>query len=277
MTKWMTIMASVGAAVALSGCAADELSFSTTEQAVTCETMAGVYPVKAALAVAMAKEMGEIDAVKNLTVSDGKVVISATGQALCNARGGCHNTEGLLAMQDDSLRNYIDQAVFNPTSYRQDLIASFDRQRNSDYNLRLNDPAKVPEAESLVLTGTVMNNGACGTHYEFDAFKAGCGTGSSCYLTKPANEVYRLVFFGIQPDGTSGNPFIAFYSSDAGIAIDPTSTLNGGTGTTSGSCETGYTKYDPTWASRGSCCYYNGYYGSWQPAPWSYYYMYCAR
>jgi uncharacterized protein (DUF2147 family) len=263
-------------AVGLVGCNAQSLEeLAAVEQAVTCDTMAGTYPVAAALAVALGNEMGEIDAVKNLAVSNGVVVISAAGQALCASRLGCANTLGILAMQDDSLRNYIDQNVFNPTSFREFLKSSFDRQKNHENNLKLNYPTLVPEPELLVLVGTVNNPNACGTHYEFDAFKAGC-TGSNCALTKPANEVNRLIFFGLEPNGTSGNPFIAFYEIDGTIAIDPTPALNGGTDSSS-SCEAGFMKFDPALAARGDCCSYGGGLGTWQPAPWDLNSLYCAR
>jgi len=259
------------------GCSADVVEeLATVDQAVTCQTMTGTYPVKAALAVAMARELGEIDALKDLTVVNGVVTLSATAQAACaNTVLACHNTIALLAMQDDSLRNYIDQNVFNPTSFRQDLIASFDRQRNHENDLRLNAPQLLPEAERLEFTGTVMQQNACGTHYEFDAFKAGC-TGSSCALTHPENEIHRLVFFGVNPDGT-GNPFIAFYSYDGGLAIDPIATLNGDTDAAPGTCEAGYAKFEPSHVSVNECCTYGGINGTWRVAPWSDLQLYCAR
>ncbi len=237
--------------------------------------MAGVYPVKAALAVAMAKEIGDVDALKDLTVVSGKVQLSSVGRAACEARGGCHNVEGLLAMQDDSVSSYIDQTLFNPTSYRRDLVASFDRQRSHELNLTLNAPSRLPEPESLTLTGTQSLPGACGTHYVFDAFKAGC-TGSSCVLSNPANEVNRLIFFGLDADGVHGNPFIAFFSTDASIAIDPTPSLNGGVDGSS-ACETGFAKYDPSGDSEGTCCSSGGSQGTWAEAPWNETFFYCQR
>ena len=141
------------------GCAADaqeEESFTTAalEQGLDCHTNNGIHPMKAALAVAMATEIGRLDPVNDLFVANDFVKLSDQARALCSSRGfeSCPNTEAILGMQNALVNQEVDQSVFNATSFRHDLVASFDRQRNHERNLEMNDPSRVPGRSAPVIT-----------------------------------------------------------------------------------------------------------------------------
>lgn len=253
----------------LVGCAAnttgEEDSILQTHAAQTstsCFEDSGILPMKAALAVSMGIEMGRINTLRDLEVdtSTWRVRISTWGYARCRGEGrdGCPNTQAILDLQKSEVNNYIPQTTMNATHFRQDLIASFDRQRSHENNLRLNYPSRVPQAHELTQIGTYSKSGACGVHYEF--FAEG---------TRIENIKETLVFFG----GTL-NPFIDFESTSQTIAIDPTGTMNGDTTTTTLSCTSACTSTNL--GLRGGCCACNGMTGKFQSAPWNSRTLYCA-
>ena len=87
----------------------------------TCETNGGINPTKAALAVAMATELGRWEPDQDLVVNNGKVQLAST--AVCLNGSNCANTKSVLGQQDYT----TDQNLFNNTSYMCDLAASFQR------------------------------------------------------------------------------------------------------------------------------------------------------
>lgn len=254
MNQAAAILGVVGTFLMAQGCAIDATeSVGTTEQALECNTNVGVNPVKAALAVAMASEMGEVDPGRFLEINgEWFVGLSADGEARCNAVGGCPNLEALLALQRPEVNQYLNNQVLDATVYRSDLLASVQRQYDHTRDLEMNQPWKLPEPHRLVEIGQV-DKGGCGVHYEYKAYKRYC-SGDDCLLDHPENLAANLVFFGI----LSGNEFIDFYATDAEIAIDPTVGLNTLPNTIP-ICEYGAYKYDPTYASLGDCCIYGGY------------------
>lgn len=253
MTRQFTGLATLGVAVALTGCTyetGDEGTPAVMDQQVTltCSSNNGIHPTKAALAVAMANEVGRWDPVADLTVTwDRKVALSSTGESRC--RNGCPNTKAILGLQDVSTTLVIDQSVFNPTALREDLIASFDRQRSHTQSLTLNSPSLLPEDHVLVKVGGPLSlgTGACGPHYLYKPFKP---DGSP--LKYPANLANALVFFGIY----SGNNYLAFTTYNGDVAIDPTDGDNATPVTTSGSCPTYENDrvYNPSGSLLNTCC-----------------------
>lgn len=245
------------------GCAADveqEEPFTTRafEQGLTCDTQSGVHPMKAALAVAMAKEVGRLDPVHDLHVVDGLVALTNEALARCSQRGmnDCPNTSALLGMQGWTVNWYIPQNEFNAANFRSDLIASFDRQRSHEYNLMLNHPSRAPGEHGLTFR-SITDHGACGVHYDFDA-------------THDVNNIVeRLVFFG-----GNNNPFIDFRSSGNVVSIDPTPTMNGDGSTSSNACTLGCFAYDTS--LRDTCCSCDGHQGSFKRSPWDRKMLYCA-
>jgi len=227
-----------------------------------CSTDSGTQPAKAALAVAMAKELGRWDPVTDLTVSNGMVKLSWAGLARCS--NGCANTKALLGQQDWAITAFVDQQLFNPTNFSQDLQASFGRQHNLLSDLARNSPSKLPPAHKLTLVGgpTNMGTGACGPHYIFQVDNL---NGTALSSAQAANVGNSLCFFGYGNCGN--NPYLGFtqtgVSCPAGrtcIAIDPDDGDTGsGTTTTAGSAPSYPLNraYDPSNALLGWRCITN--------------------
>jgi len=155
MKKWVSLFG-VGflGLAALQGCAAsvssDEAeSLAKTEDAVNaCYSNSGLNPTKAALAVAMANELGRLDPAHDLVVSWNGVQLSWS--AVC-VKNNCANTKALLGQQDDGIGRFMDQNVFNPAIYRNDLVASMDRQNNVLSDIQRNNPRNMPPGHKLTL------------------------------------------------------------------------------------------------------------------------------
>jgi hypothetical protein len=183
------------------------------ERAYSCPDNSGVNPTKASLAVAMANELGEWDPLLHLQ-NGTRVELSPLALSLCSERGGCALTTALLALQNDDIRNYIDQSIFNPTVFREELRASFERQLNIEDDLRRNRPSDLPTAALLNPLGPSVDFGGCGAHY---GWEARLPDGSA--YPNPWRLSYRLGFFG----GTT-NPFIDFREGAGIVYVDPAET-----------------------------------------------------
>jgi hypothetical protein len=227
-----------------------------------CSTNSRVQPAKAALAVAMAKELGRWDPSADLTVSNGKVVLSWIGLSRCS--NGCANTKALLGQQDSAITAFLDQQLFNPTNFSQDLQSSFGRQSNLLDDLKRNSPGKLPPAHKLTLVAgpTNMGIGACGPHYIFQVDNV---NGTALTSAQAANVGNSLCFFGYGNCGN--NPYLGFtqtgVSCPAGrtcVAVDPDDGDTGsGTTTTAGSAPSFPLNraYDPTNGLLNSKCITN--------------------
>src|SRR6478609_3732985 len=106
---------------------AEAVGFSSAEVS-ACYTNSGLNPTKAALAVAMADELGRWDPAHDLQVVAGGYlfpgmyqVVQLKPTAVC-LKNNCANTKALLGQQDS--RSLVDQAVFNPWMYDSELVAS---------------------------------------------------------------------------------------------------------------------------------------------------------
>jgi hypothetical protein len=201
-----------------------------------CATNSGLNPMRAALAVAMGAELRrwkpEVDLQKGW---DGKVSLSSTGLARCT--NGCPNTKAILGQQDEGIRNFVDQNVFNPTVFMEDMKASFDRVKNKMDDLARNNPGALPVDHNLTLVGGPVNLGlgACGPHYIYQVTHA---NGSELTTSQAQNLSNALCFYG---QGSCGaNPYIGYVSSNIPgcpygkkcVAIDPTDGDTSSTNTT---------------------------------------------
>ena len=168
----------------------------------TCSSNSGLNPTKASLAVAMAKELGRWTPNVDLTITNGRVVLSSTGLAKCGSN--CGNTKLILAQQDAS---FVDQNLFNATNYTEDLKSSFDRQNNLITNLTNNDKAHLPPAHKLTFVGgpTSFGSGNCGPHYIFQVDNT---DGTPLTSTQASNMANALCFYGY--GGCGNNPYLAF-------------------------------------------------------------------
>jgi len=233
-----------------------------------CYTNSGLNPTKAALAVAMADELGRWDPARDLQVVRQSplypgvydaVVLSPSAVCLKN---NCANTKALLGQQDSRLSTVIDQAVFNPWMYNTELVASANRNATFLSDLQRNNASKLPPAHKLTKVGGPVNLGigACGPHYVFQADKL---NGTPLTAAEAQNLSNGMCFYGFG-SCSNGNPYISYAVTTQGcpvgrtcIAIDPTDGDNGsGTTTTAGSAPTYPMNrlYDPTNGKLNSAC-----------------------
>ncbi len=216
----------------------------------SCNTVSGIMPTKASLAVAMAIELGRWEPLTDLAKINNNgiqsVGLSSAGNSKCGS--GCANTKALLALQDNAVSQVISQNRFNPTAYREDLVASFARQQDRLNHLQKNYPSQVPAPHKLTKVGGPLNLGigACGPHFEFKIVRADGGV-----YPNPANMINNLYFYG-EPS----NDYIAFRSTDSTVLLDPIDGDNSPPTTVSGSCRTFELDrtYSPTTGLGGKCC-----------------------
>lgn len=259
MTKFSKIL--VGAfLVTLQGCAVapEEDVTETTEQALTtCSTDNGKWPMAAALAVAIANEIGEIDVVRDFGFGTGvwgNSILTVTASK-CAASTACPNIKGILSLQELPVNGPggLTQWMFDANIFGNALVNMRLDQMNWENSLKQNQPAVYAE---LVAGHTLKSSAAftpaatstCGKHFYYKAYKKGTTTA----LPHPAYLQHRLWAFG-----STSNPYLAFsYSTtEAKIAIDPDETANT-TPPASGICTT-YTLdkvYDPAHTLVGRCC-----------------------
>jgi hypothetical protein len=234
-----------------------------------CNTNSGVNPTKASLAVAMATELKRWEPVTDLMRKDSNghvtVELSAAGISRCSAMGSsCANTKAILALQSVDVNQVIHQGLFNATTFRTDLVSSFDRQTSRTNDLKKNWPAQVPAAHTLTKVGgpTNLGIGACGPHYLFRPTTPTGGT-----YPNPGNLINNLYFFG-EPN----NDFLSFQvlNNKADVGIDPIDGDNSPPTTTSGTCPTYELDrvYNPDNSLNGKCCVTVGAVnGALQPVP----------
>jgi hypothetical protein len=229
----------------------------------TCQSNNGVNPTKAALAVAMAMELGRwkpnLDLVQT---GNNQVGLSPTGLAQC--KNGCPNTKGLLGQA--TATSEMTSNVFDPANYGSELVSGFGRQSSNYQNIVQNYPSQIPPEHKLTyVAGPVnMGVGACGPHYLFQVDNL---DGTPMTTKQAANMANWLCFYGM--NGTNGygcgsNPYLGFFQTSNGcpsgrscIAIDPTDGDNGTISTTSSGSAVTYPMnraYDPTSSLLGSPC-----------------------
>ena len=234
---------------ALQGCVAtagdgSEQIGSASQATTACYTNSGLNPTKAALAVAMADELGRWAPDKDLVRVNGgpatqyNYIVALSGSAVC-LKNNCANTRALLGQQDDRLIGFIDQNVFNPAVFRNDLSASVQRAQTMIGDLVRNNPAALPPAHVLSKVGGPIDLGlgACGPHYVFQADHL---DGTPLTSTEATNLGKALCTYGFGSCGS--NPFISYTLTGQGcpadrtcIAVDPADGDNGVATTTPGS------------------------------------------
>ena len=224
--------------MALQGCAgadntgeAEDVGSQDSALSSTCWGRQGTNPSKAALAVAMAEELGRLDPLKDL-VKVGSTNVALSSSAVC-VKNSCKKVKAILGQQ------YFtpDQNQFNNTSYASDLWSSFDRQSNLIANLTQNNPTKLPPTHKMKLVGSMTQTGACGPHYIFQVDNT---NGTALTTAQAANMSNTLCYFG-QDSGSmncGSNPFVGFVQTQTGcpsgrvcVAIDPDNG-DAGSGTT---------------------------------------------
>ena len=258
---------------ALQGCAAsvstDEAESQVkTEQALNaCYTNSGVAPTKAALAVAMATELGRWEPSKDLVAvrvasmpNNTQPAVQLSPNAVCKANN-CANIKALLGQQDWRMNSVVDQNLFNAVNFNGELTQSLGRHTQKIMDLTRNSPKSLPPAHKLTLVGGPVNLGigSCGPHYVYQADRPDGTPLTSAEASNLANDLCMFDY------GTCGNnPYIKFVLTTQGcptgrtcVAVDPTDGDNGsGTTTTAGSVPTYPLNrlYDPTNSKLGTQC-----------------------
>lgn len=224
------------------GCAVESGDYIATaafESNAACYTQNGLNPMKAALAVAMATEIGrltpEVDLMKTKIQAQyhmqDAVGLTDAAKNACASRGktGCPNTQAILELQNPIINStgLVQTKTLEATNFANDLVAGMDRQKNHLQNLANNAPWRLPANNNVFNLASVNDWGACGEHADFTV------SGD-----KPWNQIERLVFFGngnVDPNQSFGNPFLAPVLNQGRMAIDPDPYLTGtGTSTSSG-------------------------------------------
>ncbi len=277
MKKWFSLLgvgflglSSLQGCVSADGDGSEEVG-SAAADVNACYTNSGLNPTKAALAVAMADELGRWDPAHDLQIVRGSTVsksfpnvwevVVLSPSAVC-LKNDCANTKALLGQQDQRLINVIDQNLFSPAGYNSDLVASMNRSANVLGDLARNNKSKLPPAHKLTKVGgpVDLGVGSCGPHYVFQADHL---DGTALTTTEASNLANGLCFYGFGNCG-NGNPYIKYTVTVQGcptgrtcVAVDPTDGDNGsGTTTTAGSIASYPLNrlYDPTSSVINSQC-----------------------
>lgn len=168
----------VGAAglLALEGCALEE-----PQDRVGSRTQAldagGIDSTRAALAVAVAMELGTLDPVSQFTIVESRVRLTPERQAWCDAFGdGCPLVNDILSFQEDYWLRLVTQEKLNPTALRSQMRSDLQLQVHWEQSLAQNDPGRLPPPHVLAHVDTV-DLGGLGLHYVFDAYGQGCQLG----------------------------------------------------------------------------------------------------
>ena len=261
--------------VVAQGCAVEQGSSEETGVAAdavvnaACYTNSGLKPTKAALAIAMADELGRWAPEKDLVAAsrpasmptNTQPVVQLSSTAVC-LKNNCKNTKAILGQQDWRLYTIIDQNVFNATNFNGDLVQSLGRQAQKITDLTRNNKSQLPPVHKLTkVAGPLdLGVGACGPHYVFQADHA---DGTPLSTTEANNLSNALCMFDYGSCGS--NPYIKYTVTGQGcptgrtcVAVDPSDGDNAAsTTTTAGASNPVYPMnrvYDDTNALLGTGC-----------------------
>jgi hypothetical protein len=274
----MTAFAGLASACAVDMPADEQENAGSDHQAlVNCSNPEGTNAMIAALAVAVANELGRW----NVTTDFQKVTngnwqtvlgLSPAGLSRCSSRGhSCPNIKALLFFQDTRYDNYIrfpGNVKLSAYSYVARLTAGFDAQKICEDRAKINPPkpGQVPSSDTcyaeehlLTLTGTAP--GGCDMNFTYNAT-----TPSGGLLVYPQLLKNKLIWAN---DGGSAqvlNPYIQFTSTARSVTVDPTSDFNQPGSASGGSCLTTCQKFSTSNIS-GNCCTCSGNSGVFELSP----------
>ena len=248
----------------------------------SCSNPDGTNSVMAALAVAVAQDLGRWNAAKDFVVnlSSGMSESSAGSQQTIKLASGsdasgpigksrcrdgkCARVQALLDLQYDQASNKVyvqgsgsTKVLLNPSALRSRLYAKWQEQIACDKNAKDGQPtACTKEQNSLVFVSAAK--GGCDTNFTFAASAAGGGA-----LKYPSQLKNELQF------ADASNPYINFQNLGNGkVSIDPTFGLNDDGSTTTGGCTAACTKISAT-SYAGACCSCAGVTKTFVKAAWS--------
>lgn len=249
MTK-ISYLAVSAAIMALQGCSAAPMTEDTAvsqEAVTTCDTMGGVFPTKAALAVAMGIEYQRFEPSKDLAFNGYSSNVTAnTGNCKVN---NCRNTKAILAQQSVDYSQMGGSQIFDTTTYKTELINGFAAQTTLNNLLPSKGKPQPPDHKAILKSGPVdLGTQACGKQYVFDIFKPDGVT--QLTAAEKSAMIYWFCFFGQAQASDIGyscgnNPYVGFMLTATDcpvghfcIALDPDPGDQGTSSTTSGAALT---------------------------------------
>ncbi len=255
------VISSLGALILASGCVGEyptaEEDISSGDSAL-CENKDGVNAAMTALAVAAGREMRRVLPLRDFAwnYGTGRLETTSFGRTRC-PNDVCTNVNAVLAMQDAPANTvkFPGNITLNPTAFRNALKKNYEEQ------VQCNGNGGCP-VQNHDLQYTNWERGSCDVKYFFNVVKKDTTTRITDYNTLFAYE-NNLVAFGY-PE----NKMLNFYIRNGQISVDPTSGLNEGGTTTSGSCSVACTRFSATNVA-GSCCSCNGSNGTFQKSTFS--------
>lgn len=299
--KTTTIIAALALFVT-AGCAVDtdetDIDLGTADQAV-CTNPEGVYAMEAALATAVAKEIGRWDGTKDFTCSSGKLALTAEGRAACTARCGCANIDAILSMQNETYFTNELGWVWNGPAFGSRMCTqlsrlqesvnagrckvvghslSFDHQETGvcaldfwykvgaagagTYSCGAPPPACVdaPPPNGGTCAQAVAY-GWCGQTWMNGTCAASCGLCTPPPAPPPATVDVNALKCQMELYDDTANPWLNFQSTDNQVGIDPADGTVSDDSTPTLACWDAANGYvyDPPKTKVGQCCVVAGY------------------
>jgi hypothetical protein len=262
----------------------ESMSLGTAQQGVmSCTNPDGANSAMAALAVAVAQDLGRWQATKDFVIirtsgasemgppgqqesiklATGSDLSGPKGKSRC-ADGTCARVQALLDMQYDQIKGQVyfqgtgsTKVLVDPVAVRSRMTAKFREQGSYDGRARDGAFDQAPREEHK-LAFVSAAKGGCDTMFTFQATKPD-GTA----LRYPNQLKYKLAFADIH------NPYIGFQNLGNGkVAIDPTWGLNEDGTSSSGSCAAACTKVSLS-SVVDQCCSCGGVPKKFKKALWS--------
>jgi hypothetical protein len=257
----------------------DSMSLGTAEQGVmSCANPDGANSTMAALAVAVAQDLGRWQAAKDFVIvsipggviqpeaiklASGSDPSGPKGTSRC-ADGKCARVQSLLDFQYDQIKNkvYIQgsgstKVLVDPIAVRSRMVAKLREQIAFDGRAKDGARDQAPKEEHK-LAFVSAAKGGCDTMFTFQATKP-----DGTVLKFPNQLKYKLAFADIH------NPYIGFQNLGSGkVAIDPTWGLNEDGTNTGGTCAAACTKISLANVAT-QCCSCGGVNKTFVKAPWS--------
>jgi hypothetical protein len=248
----------------------------------SCANPDGTNSVMAALAVAVAQELGRWQAkrdfvvgtrsvtsgnwtgfIQSLELASGSDAFGPRGQSRC-ADGKCAKVRALLDMQYPPANGKVylqgsgtTKVLLNPDALRSRLLAKFGEQLNCEATAKDNSLNACPKEEHLLAFQRAARGG-CDTNFFFKATKP-----NGQALAYPKQLRNKLQFADMV------NPYLDFQSLGGGIvSVDPTFGLNEDGSTTTGACTAACTKVT-TKSVAGQCCSCGGVSKKFVKSAWS--------
>jgi hypothetical protein len=269
-----SLIASCTLVALASACAVDATmpeETGTAEEA-ACSNMQGTNAMIAAVAVAVAQELGRWNMSADFKTITGAynqqhLALSPAGQSRCTQRGhNCENIKALLFFQDARYDNYIrfpGNIKLSAWSYAARLVAGYNAQKTCESRATQNPTsADACPAEDHLLTLAGTSPGPCDMNFTFDARTPAGGLLRWPHLLKN-----KLIWANDGGSTTNPNPYIAFQSTASTVTIDPTWDLNQPGQASGGSCIVTCQKYDRNNNLTGQCCTCNGQSGTFFLSP----------